>query len=155
MGWKMRRQWLKRTCKTFNHAIGEHMKLSKPQIQTYHTDDISSSARCWQKTEADRMAQVYLDCLENFRGARDSQGIRSIRQDGENKDNPARNFQLRCAHLMHPDFKAIVRDDRLLDAVESLIGPNIRIVICQGLYKPPHTGNRMAPGRLLFSGRQT
>ncbi len=119
------------------------MKLSKPQIQAYHKNGYHIFGKLLVEAEADRMAQVYMDCLNNFQGAHESQGIRSIRQHDKSGGNPAKYIQLRCAHLMHPDFEAIVRDARLLDAVESLIGPNIRIVICQGLYKPPHTGEEI------------
>ena len=36
-----------------------------------------------------------------------------------------------------------MRDERLLDAVESLLGPNLRPIICQGMYKPPHHGDKI------------
>ena len=119
------------------------MKLSDPQIQAYRTDGYVIFGALLTETEADRMARVYMDCLENFHGTDDSQGVRSLRQHDVDEDEPTSCFQLRCAHLMHPGFEEIARDDRLLDAVESLIGPNIRIVICQGLYKPPHTGGEI------------
>ena len=31
----------------------------------------------------------------------------------------------------------------MLDAVESLIGPNLGIVVCQGMYKPPYSGDEI------------
>jgi ectoine hydroxylase-related dioxygenase (phytanoyl-CoA dioxygenase family) len=37
----------------------------------------------------------------------------------------------------------LIRDERLLDAVESLIGPNLGIVVCQGMYKPPYSGDEI------------
>ena len=92
--------------------------------------------------EAERMAELYMDCIANYRPDHESRGIRKFRHTEE--DDRPEIFQLRCAHLMHPAFDALVRDDRILDAVEQLIGPNIRIIVCQGLYKPPHTGDEIS-----------
>ncbi len=89
------------------------------------------------------MAQVYLDCLANYRSDHPTRKVSNVRHSDDRSGSQPKFYKLRCAHLMHPGFDAIMRDDRLLDAVESLIGPNIRIIVCQGLYKPPHTGDEV------------
>ena len=94
------------------------------------------------ESEADRMAGIYLDCIENYRSDHESHGIRKIRHTEGDEGNPE-VLQLRCAHLMHPAFDNIVRDERLLDMVEQVIGSNIRLIICQGIYKAPHTGDEI------------
>lgn len=119
------------------------MKLSESQIRDYRENGYLVLGALLNEAAADRMAQVYMDCVTGHHAGHDSQGVRHIRHHDAGEDNPAGFIQLRCAHLMHPDFDAVMRDDGLLDAVECLIGPDIRVVICQGLYKPPHTGEEI------------
>ena len=52
-------------------------------------------------------------------------------------------FQIRTAHLQHPVFRMLINDSRLLDIVEDLIGPDIRLIHYQGLYKPPGSGGEV------------
>ena len=116
------------------------MQLTHAQIQTYRQQGYHILGPLLSPEQAHRLGQVYLDCLANHRAQHPSQQVNKLRyraRDG----SPAEVYQLRCAHLMHPDFDALVRHQGLLDAVESLIGPNIRLIICQGLYKPPRTGD--------------
>lgn len=119
------------------------MKLTEPQIQTFHAEGYHILGDLLSQEETDRMAQVYLDCLANHQPKHDSQRVNKLRHSADADGRITEFYQLRCAHLMHPDFDAIIRNQRLLDAVESLIGPNLRIVVCQGMYKPPHTGDEI------------
>ena len=64
-------------------------------------------------------------------------------QSGKDSDERAQVYQLRTAHLLHPRFDALIRDSRILDVIESIIGPNIRLVHYQGLYKPPQSGGEV------------
>lgn len=119
------------------------MKLTKTQIQAFHETGYHILGNLISEAEADRMAQVYMACLTDHQAHHTSQAVQVLRQKGNENSLDGAYYQLRCAHLMHPDFDAIIRNERLLDAVESLIGPNLRIVICQGFYKPPHTGGEI------------
>ena len=53
-------------------------------------------------------------------------------------------YQIRCAHLFQPLFGELIRDARILDRVETVIGENLRVILCQGLYKPAHMGGEIA-----------
>ena len=64
-------------------------------------------------------------------------------QSGKDSDEAAQVYQLRTAHLLHPRFDGLIRDSRILDVIESIIGPNIRLVHYQGLYKPPQSGGEV------------
>lgn len=64
-------------------------------------------------------------------------------QSGKEADDEAQVYQLRTAHMLHERFDAFVRDARVLDIVESIVGPNIRLVHYQGLYKPPRSGGEV------------
>ena len=87
------------------------------------------------------MAQIYLDCVANHQSTHDTQRVNKRIRHSDDGGRPLTFYQLRCAHLMHPEFDALIRHPHLLDAVENLIGPDLRIVVCQGMYKPPHTGD--------------
>mgnify|MGYP001208821038 FL=1 len=119
------------------------MKLTEPQIQAFHKTGYHIFGGLLTEVEAERMVQIYMNCLTNHQANHTSQSVQILRQNEDESSLDGAYYQLRCAHLMHPDFDAIIRNERLLDAVESLIGPNLRIVICQGLYKPPYTGGEI------------
>ena len=119
------------------------MKLTGTDIKTFHETGYHVLGPLMPEAEAERMAQVYMDCLSGHQTNHNSQAIQVLRQSGADSNPGGAYYQLRCAHLMHPAFDAIIRDELLLDAVERLIGPNLRIVICQGFYKPPYTGGEI------------
>ena len=52
-------------------------------------------------------------------------------------------YQIRTAHLQHPIFGMLKHDNRLLDMVECLIGPDTRLIHYQGLYKPAGSGDKV------------
>lgn len=115
------------------------MRLTQAEIEKYEQNGYHIYGRLIDEAEVDRLGRIYLDCLNSYEAAHPSQGVRKITHDSEGEGF----YQLRCAHLMDPGFDALIREEGLLDAVESLIGPNIRIIICQGLYKPPHSGEEI------------
>ena len=119
------------------------MELTEAQIRAFDENGYHVLGQLLSAGEAARLAAIYMDCLENYRSDHESQGIRKLRHSTGRDGNEALFYQLRCAHLMHPAFDRIVRDEGLLDAVEGLIGPNLRIVICQGMYKPPRSGDEI------------
>lgn len=119
------------------------MKLTEPQIQAFHEKGYHIFGRLLTEAQVDRMAQVYLDCLANYRSDHPTRKVSNVRHRAGRCGKQSEFVKMRCAHLMHPGFDEIMREAHLLDAVESLIGPNIRIIVCQGLYKPPHTDDEV------------
>lgn len=89
--------------------------------------------------ELDTIASTFLSTIEQLRSESRLENVTSDTAP----DAVAQVFQIRTAHRAHPVFDGLIRDARLLDAIESLIGPNIRLVHFQGLYKPPHTGGNV------------
>ena len=89
--------------------------------------------------DADEIAHItacYMETVERLRAERNLENV----QSGGDRDEDFQVFQIRTAHLQHPIFRMLIHDTRLLDMVEGLIGPDIRLVHYQGLYKPPRTG---------------
>ena len=86
-------------------------------------------------------AAAYDACLDDLRRQNQLKNIRpGTRDDG----TPTEVYQIRCAHLAHPRFNELIRDSRILDPIEQLIGPNLKMILCQGLHKPPYTGGEIA-----------
>jgi ectoine hydroxylase-related dioxygenase (phytanoyl-CoA dioxygenase family) len=84
--------------------------------------------------------QAYIDCLEEMR----LYGKFKPLFKGEAEDGTQTAvYQIRAAHLKDPAFNRLIRELRILDRVESLIGPDLQVVLCQGLYKPPRTGGEI------------
>ena len=54
-----------------------------------------------------------------------------------------RVHQIRAAHLQHALFAELIRDPRITDAVASLVSDDLKIILCQGLYKPPLIGGEL------------
>jgi phytanoyl-CoA hydroxylase len=93
-----------------------------------------------EEKEIDAIGTDFLQTIESLQRERRLENVKS----DDAPDAESQVFQIRTAHLAHPTFDRLVRDPRLLDAIESLIGPNLRLVHFQGLYKPPHTGGEVA-----------
>lgn len=74
---------------------------------------------------------------------RQQEKLKNIRRGRTAEGKETEVYQIRVAHLQHPRFNALIYDSRLLDIIESLIGPNIRIILIQGIYKPPLTGGEI------------
>ncbi|WP_135556815.1 phytanoyl-CoA dioxygenase family protein [Paenibacillus cymbidii] len=113
------------------------MKLDQESLEAYKRDGYLKYGRLLEPGEVIALQEAYMASLEKMREERRLVSARH----GETADGRQTEvFQIRSAHLHHPLFNKLMRDPRLLDIVESLIGPNIRLVLFQGLYKPPHTG---------------
>jgi ectoine hydroxylase-related dioxygenase (phytanoyl-CoA dioxygenase family) len=89
--------------------------------------------------ELDEIGAVFLATIDQLQKENRLENVKS----DDASDAVAQVFQIRTAHRVHPLFDRLIRDPRLLDAIESLIGPNIRLVHFQGLYKPPRTGGNV------------
>jgi hypothetical protein len=54
-----------------------------------------------------------------------------------------RVHQIRAAHLQHDVFAKLIRRPIITDAVASLVGDDLKIILCQGLFKPPRIGGEL------------
>lgn len=113
------------------------MKLTSAQVRGYQKNGYLVYGDLVTRAEADALRAAYLECLDRLRH---EQQFKNIRAGTSDDGKTTEVYQLRAAHRLHPLFNDLIHDARLLDVVESLVGPNIRVVLAQGLYKPPHTG---------------
>ncbi len=115
--------------------------LSSAQINRFRAEGYLVCDAVFTKGEIAEYGRAYDACLETLRRQR---VLKNIRQGQLDDGTPTEVYQIRCAHLVHARFAALIRDARLLDKVESIIGPALRLILCQGLYKKPHTGGEIA-----------
>lgn len=116
------------------------MTGAKPADQ-FHEQGYLIGDVLFNDNEVAAFGQAYMDCLQALQEAG---GARNVREGKLPDGTPTQVYQIRAAHLQHPLFDSLIRDARILDTVESLIGPNLKLILCQGLYKPPHTGGEIA-----------
>lgn len=115
-------------------------KLSPNQINHFRTHGYLPYSTIFSAKEINALQQAYMDCLNRLHHKNQLKNIRpGTRDDGATTEV----YQIRCAHLLHPLFGDLIRDPSILDPVENLIGPNLKLILCQGLYKPPHTGGEI------------
>jgi phytanoyl-CoA hydroxylase len=87
-------------------------------------------------TELDHITECFMATVERLQSEHALENV----QSGGDSDDEFQVYQIRTAHLQHPVFRMLIHHSRLLDIVESLIGPDIRLVHYQGVYKPANTG---------------
>ena len=114
--------------------------MTPTQIEQFRREGFLVSDPIFSSAEIQTFADAYDACLERLR---QEQALKNIRPGQLEDGTQTEVQQIRCAHLFHPVFADLVRDARILDRVESLIGPNLRLILCQGLYKPAHTGGEI------------
>ena len=112
------------------------MRLSDEQLAGFRRDGFIVVDGFLGAAEVDFVGQCYLETVDRLVREKTLQNV----QSGGDSDDDAKVYQIRTAHLQHPVFNMLINDSRLLDLVESLIGPNIRLVHYQGVYKPARTG---------------
>lgn len=111
--------------------------LSSDQVDLFNEQGFLVDEVLFETGEVEALGEAYSLCLDKMQAEGELESIR----DGELADGRATQvYQIRAAHLHHQLFAGLVRDARILDRVESLIGPDLKVILCQGLYKPPHTG---------------
>ena len=111
--------------------------LTSQQIEHFEDQGYLVCEQAFDATEIAALATAYDECLDALRTA---DRLNNILQGQLDDGTPTQVHQIRCAHLAHPLFDDLIRDSRILDPIEMLIGPNIKLILCQGLRKPPHTG---------------
>ena len=112
------------------------MRLTEDQKQFYFDQGYLALDAGLTNGEVIELQQAFDRTLERLQVEGRLQNV----QSGKESDESVQVYQLRTAHLLHPRFDALIRDSRILDVIESIIGPNIRLVHYQGLYKPPQSG---------------
>lgn len=112
------------------------MRLTGQQLSQFNEQGFLVTAGFLNEAELGHIRDCYMQTLGRLR----SEGALENVQSGGDKDEDFQVFQIRTAHLQHPIFRMLINDTRLLDMVEDLIGPDIRLVHYQGLYKPPLSG---------------
>ena len=93
----------------------------------------------FSEVEIDHLSECYMATVERLRG---EQSLVNV-QSGKDDDADFHVYQIRTAHMQHAAFNMLIHDSRLLDVVESLLGPDLRLVHYQGLYKPARTGGEV------------
>ena len=91
----------------------------------------------FSEVEIDHLSECYMATVERLRG---EQSLVNV-QSGKDDDADFHVYQIRTAHMQHAAFNMLIHDSRLLDVVESLLGPDLRLVHYQGLYKPARTAD--------------
>ena len=112
------------------------MSLSPEQLNQFRADGFLRVGKFLTDVELDHLADCYMSTVDRLRDERALENV----QSGKDSDEDFQVYHIRTAHLQHPAFKLLIHHSQLLDIVESLIGPDIRLVHYQGLYKPANTG---------------
>lgn len=112
------------------------MRLTEQQVEQFHRDGYLLADGFLSPEEVSLIQDGYMQTLARLRDAHALENV----QSGGDRDEDCQVFQIRTAHLRHPIFRMLINDSRLLDLVECLLGPDLRLLHYQGLYKPPRTG---------------
>jgi phytanoyl-CoA hydroxylase len=112
------------------------MKLTGSELARFHERGYVVTPGFLGEDEIAHLRSCYMATVERLSSEHTLENV----QSGGDRDEDFQVYQIRTAHLQHPVFRMLIHDTRLLDLVEGLIGPDIRLVHYQGLYKPPHTG---------------
>jgi ectoine hydroxylase-related dioxygenase (phytanoyl-CoA dioxygenase family) len=114
--------------------------LSSAQVASFHEQGYLVDEVLFDAEEIGALGAAYSDCLQHMAVEGKLKSIRSGQLDD---GTTTQVFQIRAAHLQHALFAALIRDARILDRVQCLLGPDLKVILCQGLHKPPHTGGEV------------
>ena len=115
--------------------------LTADQIGHFQEEGFLVCGNVFTADEVTAFQHAYLECLDHL-GQKNT--LKNIRPGKRDDGVTTEVYQIRCAHLSHPVFSDLIRDPRILDPIESLLGPNLKLILCQGLYKPPNTGGEIS-----------
>tara|TARA_B000000460_G_scaffold231474_1_gene189732 strand:+ start:104 stop:865 length:762 start_codon:yes stop_codon:yes gene_type:complete len=115
------------------------LRLDRQQIDSFSEDGFLLADGFLDQAEIQHLRVCYMETLERLKQDRALENV----QSGSDRDEDFQVYQIRTAHLRHPVFRMLINDSRLLDMVESLIGPDIRLIHYQGVYKPARTGGQI------------
>ncbi len=112
------------------------MRLAQDQLEHFRREGYLLSKGFLEAEEIAHLRDCYTEIAARLQA---EQALENV-QSGGDRDEDFQVYQIRTAHLRHPIFRMLINDSRLLDLVECLIGPDIRLIHYQGLYKPAATG---------------
>ncbi|MGI9479883.1 MAG: phytanoyl-CoA dioxygenase family protein [Hyphomicrobiaceae bacterium] len=115
------------------------MRLSEQRTEAFTRDGYIVTEGFLSDAEISHLT----DCYEQTLARLNREGALENVQSGEDRDEDFQVFQIRTAHLQHPIFDMLIHDTRLLDIVECLLGPDIRLIHYQGLHKPSKSGGEV------------
>jgi phytanoyl-CoA hydroxylase len=115
------------------------MRLTRSQLKSFENNGYLINDGFLSDEEIAHLQVCYMETAERLK---QEQALENV-QSGEDSDDDYQVYQIRTAHLRHPIFRMLINDSRLLDMVEGLIGPDIRLIHYQGLYKPANTGGEI------------
>jgi hypothetical protein len=115
------------------------MRLTAAQIEAFERDGYVLGNRFLNESELAHLRDCYMETVARLA---DEDALENV-QSGGDSDDEFQVYQIRTAHLQHPIFRMLIHDTRLLDMVETLIGPDIRLIHYQGLYKPARSGGEV------------
>ena len=110
--------------------------LSQQQLDAFWRDGFVRLGRVLDDDELASMQTAYDELLEQTR----RQGARALRAGSDAESQKRQVTQVMNAYQHHIAFTRMLYHERILDAIQSVIGPNIVLFHDQALYKPPHTG---------------
>ncbi len=118
------------------------MRLSADQVDFFITNGYLSVGPLLESLELEMLQSEY---DAEFRMAIENRTCRNLSADGgsEGKTAPRQLYQITqlCERNIH--FRRLLYNDKLLDIIQSLIGPNILLFEDQALWKPAFTGGRV------------
>ncbi len=112
------------------------MQLAPDELDQFRRDGYLLSEGFLDDAEIEHLRACYMETAERLAAENALENV----QSGGDRDEDFQVYQIRTAHLRHPIFHMLINDSRLLDLVECLIGPDIRLIHYQGIYKPAETG---------------
>ncbi len=115
------------------------MRLTQAETEEFENTGYLVSDGFLGDAEVGHIQECYMDTIDRLRRESSLENV----QSGEDADADFQVYQIRTAHLQHAVFRMLINDSRLLDLVESLLGPDIRLIHYQGLYKPAQTGGEV------------
>jgi len=115
------------------------MRLTTAQIAAFERDGFVLADGFLGAAEIAHLQDCYMATVDRLVRERTMQNV----QSGADRDEDFQVYQIRTAHLQHPAFHMLIHDTRLLDMVEALLGPDLRLIHYQGLYKPARTGGEV------------
>lgn len=118
------------------------MALTQEQIDSFWANGYLSYGKVLEDAEIERLRCEY-DLV--FEQAATEGGSRNLSVDHTDdrerqRSAPQQMWQIMqvCERNLH--FRRLIYDDRILDLVQDLLGPNLMLFHDQALFKPAHTG---------------
>jgi len=119
------------------------MALSQEQLDGFHQNGYLRYGKILEENEIELLREQYALEIEK---ACEDKSCRNIAGDdlGAIDDAPQRMLQVMqmCERNIH--FRRLLYNEKILDVVEDLMGPNIQLLHDQALFKPPREGGAVS-----------